>query len=424
MLMYSPASDFVYVPATKANDLNAIQSAGVFSGTISQAQYAASQKADLITCLLKSEATTKDTILQMLNKTLATLTSMKGKRGAALGQQPKIPLDKYFDCNIKLSDVVAGQLSKTINPYISSLIQDFFNGFNNATVYQAITQTLRSRDRCLTVIPPSIQDAQKGYDKLRIWPQYIEPLTKGVVLKPDQMLSCNINSNPMQQLRTPTCLYIRAKKMSAFSAQVNQKPQYWMSKGRYILKGAKAPYRLQVLDVPSWALNAIVQRLQKEQSKGSEKTTANKAGKSKLTNKDTPQEAAAQKETSKQTSVSINQWQNLLNQLAKTKFFNTYMLNKQAFLRLAVTDETLLFDKNVGKSIQFQMPVEAAQLGKQGLKFYGRVQQVRYTFKASSSPKNKSSMQITCTLSGVTYADAPASIVYKDDGQLPIYKRG
>ena len=423
MLMYSPASDFIYAPAAKANDLKSVQLAGVFSGKLKEAAYAASQKVDLDDCIKHSRATPRDTILQMLDKTLETMVSMKGKRGIQLGQQPKIELKKYFDCNIKLSKAIAQQLSDTINPYVKSLIQDFFNGFNNATVFEAIIQTLRSRDRYLTVIPPSIQDAQKGYDKLRLWPEYIEPLTKGVVLKPDQMLSCNISSNPIQHLRTPTCLYIRAKKKSAFSAQANQKPQYWHSKGRYILKGAKSPYRLQVLDVPSWALNTIIERIQRKMAKVLE-SAATGEDKNKFTNKDTPQAVVAQREGVKQTPASINQEQELLNQMAKTKFFNTYMLNKQASLRLAVTEETLLFDKNVGKSIQFQMPVEAAQLGKQGLKFYGRVQQVRYQFKASSSPKNKSSMEITCTLSGVTYADAPASIIYKDDGQLPIYKRG
>lgn len=405
MLMYQPSSDFIYVPSNTAKDVALLEKAGVFkAGSLQEAIFASSYKTGVKDILSSSGIKATDTVLQMLNKALKRLSEWRKKRGQVLGAQQQTDLTDYFTCNIRLSNQVVGTLKKSAHPYIRGLIQDFFNGFNQAILLQAVISSLQGNQRYLTFIPSSIQS---GKDMLDICPSYVEKADKSFTLNPQDMLACNVSSNPQQHLRTPTCIYTRSAKMTAWQ-ESDKRLVYWKQLGSYTLPGAAAPYRLKLLDVPGWVLNTLVE----EQTK-----ILNKSG---LLNPSIQQ----LNKKAQQTAADYKATQAVLDQLAKTVFFHSYMMDKTAMINLAISDKTVDMDKYIGKSILFQMPIEAAQLGKQGSRFYGRVQNVSYQFNAAQSPKAKSTMNINCVISGVTSQQSPGASIFQDDGNFFIYKRG
>lgn len=410
MLMYQPSSDFIYVPSNVATDVATLQNGGAFTkGSLQEAMFASSFKPDINT--LAAKASAKDSILQMLNKVLQQLTRWRSQRGQTLGAQEQINLTDYFTCNVHLAQAIVNQMSGTAHPYVRGLIQDFANGFYQGILFQAVVGSLQGDARYLTYIPSSIES---GKDMLEICPSYIGKFQKGFILDPQDMLACNVSVNPQQHLRTPTSVYIRAPQMTAWQAQ-DKRVVLWQQVGSYILPGAVTPYRLKILDVPGWLTNVLVEKSSKALSKGSKTTLKNPS------QKDIKENVAKRGE---QAGKVLSENKAALNKFAKTVFFHTYMLDKLASINLAVSEKTLKIDSYIGKSILFEMPVEASQLGKKGSRFYGRVQDVTYSFQAAQSPKAKSALNIRCSISGVTSQDAPSAALFQDDGSSFIYKRG
>lgn len=408
MLMYQPSSDFIYVPSNVATDVATLQNGGAFTkGGLQEAMFASSFKPDINT--LAAKASAKDSILQMLNKVLQQLSRWRNQRGQALGAQGQVNLADYFTCNVHLTQAIINQMSGTAHPYVRGLVQDFANGFYQGILFQAVVGSLQGDARYLTYIPSSIES---GEDMLEICPSYIGKFQEGFILDPQDMLACNVSVNPQQHLRTPTCVYIRAPQMTAWQAQ-DKKLVLWKQVGSYILPGATTPYRLKVLDVPSWLTNVLVEKSSKALSQG---------GESRLKNETEIKQDVARR--AQKAGKALKENKEIQNKFAKTVFFHTYMLDKLASINLAISEKTLKIDNYIGKSILFEMPVEASQLGKKGSRFYGRVQDVTYSFQAAQSPKAKSALNIRCSISGVTSQDAPSAALFQDDGSSFIYKRG
>lgn len=413
-LMYSPIADFIYVPAQMATQVENLRSAGVFDKKIVQATYAASNKN--LAQDIAAQVPATDNILQILDTVLKKSLQREGTRSQILGKNGDINLGDYFQCDLKLSDLVTKICRDTQHPYVQQLVKDLYNGFQQVSILDSITGALLSRQRYLTYIPASISQAKRGYDKIKIWPSYIEAERGGMRhLSAAQMLSCTISSDPLQHLRTPTLLFVRAEKASAWKAQKDSKQQEYQDyMGNYILPGAKAPYRFQVLDIPSWVYNAIMQA----EARNIQDT------KPALLNNKKLREIKGPKKTKQPEQQIVKLNKDLLDQVAKTRFLHTYMLTKYAQITLAVTQDTVGIDDSIGHSICVTLPVQADQLGGDGQQFYGRLQDVRYKFNAAQSPRAKSTLNITCSLSGVTAAKSPAAAIYTDDDPFFIYKRG
>lgn len=407
-LQYNPTSDFIFTPASMAKNQTALQKAGVFgNGQIHQSVWAASQKLDSTKVISWGKISINDNVLQMLDKSLEQLLKFQKFSDPQINNiQPKTKLAEYFTCNVYPSKILKLQkYPHSLHPYVQKLVQDFLNGYRGGTVLDAVANALQAQDRYLTFVPPAIGQQ----DKLKIWPSFIQRCMSSIQLEPQDMLGCSIASNPMQHIRTPTCIYIRSRLLPAFAK--DQKPGYSPVKGFYALPGASQPYRLKLLDVPNWVLNVVVQNNSK---------ALNKNTKSGLLNSDAEKKAAIA-QTTKELAVN----QALLDAYAKTVYFNNYMLDKQANIDLAITQKTIGLDKYVGQSIKFYMPIDASQLGKgtSGCQmFYGRLQNIQYAFKAANSPQGKSSLQISCGLTGVTPQDSPAASLFTDDNKTFIYE--
>ena len=421
-LLYQPFTDFIYVPHQFASDIAYLQSMGVFKkGGINQALYAASQRPSIPDIIQHSEFSikTEDNILEMLDKALKSLhawqkTNFKKEKIEQLGEAPDLKENGYFKCNLKLADTLANAVVGGIHPYVQGLIGDLINGFWSTTILDAITSSIEGNGRYLTFSPSSIAS---GEDFLNIIPAYIQPVNKEFKLTPENMLACTVSSNALDHIRTPNLIYTRSKLRIAYQ-KAEDRNTFSQAFGKYALTtGAKPPYRLKVLDVPDWLLNT----LQESDTQGQNKTQNKKTElKNQPLNK-----VKENKKQSQRRNIDFKKYLQTLNAFAKTIFFHTYMLDRNAEISLAVNDNTLNLDKYIGQSLEFQMPVQAAQLGKSGYDFYGRLQGVRYAFQAATTPTAKSVISLSCTLSGVTAKDAPGKDLFagKDNDKGFIYKR-
>ena len=255
---------------------------------------------------------------------------------------------------------------------------------------------------------------------LKLWPAYIEPvLDVPEIITMQQLLNCSIGANPIEHLKTPTLLYVRGAKFDIWNAKARQQLTTKQSDilGRYALPGAKPPYRLQTLDIPSWILSCL---------REIQKSEFNSINGNRMSNSQTLDQLKKYFDQDKKGSSKKigDMCKKLLDITAKTKYFNTYLMTKKATLTLAITQQTIDLDSQLGKVVYFQVPLQAAQLGKTGQAFYGRMQNINYTFTAANTPRAKSTMTITCQLSGVTSAESPAASIFTDDDPFFIYKRG
>ena len=418
-LQYCPNGDYIYTPANIADDISMLQSAGIFSPSgVQQAMFAASQKPEVSWLLGQSGTSMDNSILQMLDKNLQALQDFQGRRGQQIAKvTPKTKLSDYFTCDIYPSKILKMDNYHPKHAYMQSLVEDFINGYTQATILDAISQALQGQQRMLTFVP----SARGEKDKLKLWPAFIQKLTSSYILLPSDMLSCTVTSNPLSHIRTPTYIYIRSKLTAAYDVN---KTQYSRVMGKYKLQGATQPYRLKLLDVPGWMVNIIVQN---QQRKNAEKK-GEKAGKvtTTLVNKDADAQYIIQQQKLPMNNIAEANAQpkDLLDAFAKTIYFHSYMLDKQARIGLAITEKTLALDKYIGHSLAFKMPIQAKQLGGGGETFYGRLQSVQYRFRGATSPKAKSLLQMDCSFSGVTSTDSPGASLYKDDNETFIYSIG
>lgn len=410
-LMFQPFSDFVYVPGGYASDIKFLQSVGVFkSGGITQALFASSKRPQPKTIITKGKIESSSTILYVLNVALNVLMGWNkiSPQTKELSAVQSVDLNKYFTGGIKLSSALRKQVG-AIHPYIHQLLKTFTNGFQNDTILDAIINTISSQGRYLTFVPSSMSS---GQDLLQIIPAYIRKSVSQfpLLLTPQNMIGCSISANPLEHIKTPTYVYIRGKKLSAWQTPKNNVTDYDKTVGRYYLKGVKPPYRLQILDVPTWLLNMAVQSQQKQEgSKDSPLMSKSRKAQSKTGNKESAQ-------------GTVNE---LMNTFAKTVFFNRYMLNKSADISLAVNSYTIDIDSFLGDSLPFSIPIEAAELGQDttGQNFYGVLNSVTYSFQAASTPTAKSNMGIRCSLSGVLAEGSQGTQdLYKNDGKNFIYE--
>ena len=425
-LQYAPNSDYINTPAAMAKDISMLQKVGIFSATgLNQAMFAASSKPSVAQLLSRSGSSMDNSILQMIDKNLQALLSFQNTKGGQVAKYtPKVKLSDYFTCNIYPSQVLKMNNYHAKHAYMQSLVQDFINSYTGATILQAVDAALSGQQRMLTFVPP----ARGQQDKLKLWPSFVQKLTSGYSLQLQDMLSCSITSNPLSHIRTPTYIYVRSLLTPAYDGQ---KATYARTVGRYALQGASSPYRLKLLDVPGWIVNIIVQSQQRKNAKNNKNTTVTSgagglAQPTTLVNKDADVQRGANKENKNEGKFSYDSKQvtSLLDAFAKTIYFHTYMMDKQASIDLAITQKTLDLDKYIGQSLAFRIPVQAKQLGSTGQLFYGRLQGLRYEFKSANSPKAKSSMSVSCTFSAVASADSPAATLYKDDNKTFIYRIG
>lgn len=410
-LQYCPIGDYVYTPKAMADDVSFMQKVGVFEpNSLKDALFAASNKMSTAQVINGTKINMDNNILQMMDKSLSKLMQFQKFKDSKLNElQTPVKLSQYFTCAVYPSKILKGQCYAKMHPYMQKLVQDFMNGYENATILDAVAQTLQGSSRLLTFVPPAMGQP----DKLKIWPSFIQKLNKEITLSSQDMLGCSITSNPLSHLRTPTYIYIRARMAAAY--QTGDK-EYSRITGRYALQGAKEPYRLKLLDVPSWILNTVIQGEEQENNKKSQNGQTTQ-----LVNKDA--QAGTGKKEQKSPIMTAKSIKALLDAYAKTIYFHTYMMDKQAFINLAVTDKTLSLDKYIGQSLAFQMPVDASQLGTQGkpMKFYGRLQNITYAFKAATAPSHKSVLQLSCMFHGVTPQASPAKSLFTDDNKTFIY---
>ena len=250
-LLFQPFTDFIYVPEGFASDPGFLQRVGAFEpGGIVQAMFASSKKPSVDQIVSSGKIAKTDTILQMLSKALTALLKWNKVSPQNIQFSNKfqaVDLTRYFECNLVLSDPVKNSAaSGQLHPYVKSLVDNFINGFQHDNIMQAVMSTLSSSGRYLSFAPSSIS-SQK--DMLQIIPAYVQPYKGQGGVSPYQMLGCSLSVNPLEHIKTPTYLYIRNKKGSAWESISGQKDIYDKTLGSYQLKGATAPFRLQILDV-------------------------------------------------------------------------------------------------------------------------------------------------------------------------------
>lgn len=416
-LGYRPFIDFVYTPYELASKIDELQKMNVFSPDKLTNKMWSADKCSVTEFLSFSGIKKEDSVVSMLTKAVTAVQNWIKRNGVSKQQLaesdiPKIELEEYIQGNLYLTPLVLSKFASSTHPYVESLVKDFTGSMQQVTILEALINTLKSNGRQLTVVPSSRQDRE---DKLTVIPYALAKFNQSDVINPQHIISYSLGAQPLQRIREPNKIFVSAAYAAGWGAQdsVGMKGADKLAavKGHYELPGTKKISRIKMLYTPQWLFDIML-----------EGTYDNKEI-SPLVHSSQYQKKKDPKDSTQGESFQMQRkkMEQILNAFAKNMFFSTYRMHAQAKLKLAVTDYTLDLDKLLGKSIKISLPSSAKGVvnnGKELNTFYGRLQDIIYSYQAAKSVNSVSSLSLHCDVFGLTLEQSQGSILFKQGNNI------
>lgn len=412
-LAYIPFVDFVYTPPEYASNIAMLQKSNVFyPEKILTNLFSASDKLSIARLLQRGNIRKQDTIVDILSKAVEAMQNWVKRLGVSksiLASMPDIHLKEYLSGDLRLAPVVKNKLSANIHPYVRSLVSDFMGSMQSVTILDALVNTLQQNGRQLTFIPAGRQDTQ---DKITIIPQAIAEIHKGDEINPQDILTYSLGANPLQRIRQPDKIFVKAAYSQGWGSQdtTGSMGKFKLASlvGQYSLLDDNSVQRIKLLYAPDWIFDILLQG------------TYDDAKTNTLVHKSL---YAANKSTSSGSALTpllnYQEVKQVLDAYAKNLFFSTYRLHTHINLKLAITEDTLDLDTKLGKSIQLNIPTSAKEIVDNDTRcFYGRLQDITYSYQSSKTVKSASSISLYCTVTGLTSEESQGKTLFQEGNNI------
>lgn len=430
ILMTQPGDQYVQIPQSQADTNQNVKKAirGKYKQDLAGAVLTIKNMIDK--SQIKPE---EDDIVTMLHKFDCKLRSSStfDAKGNTQIKEPSIKLINHLQSDYQLGDRLLQFLCKipaspTINMYINDLCQDYQKGVTQRSLWQGLVSTLCT-DKFLQLIPPTIDDLNKGKDKYKVIPTIPADNTQ-YVLPIGDLSSIYLAADYRTQVTIPDYLILSVNYTAFFDAipkdrSKKQTTPDLRTYGTYPklqdVENSTSTQKLKdtkirVVTAPNWLagsccpLDDLLQKIRTTQADTDKKSQISTLSK----------KALAQRDLIK----------SICDEYAKILYFYMYSKNKNAQISIPYTQNNLYIDGLLGKPVKLSWVKMDNQLS--GFRDWnlldnllGVVYSVQYRYtSASGIQQNQSSITINVGLNMITQADSQFSNVLTQGKNL-LYKK-